>query len=306
MKHKAFLLALAILLTCLITSGCGFPGLNDSSKGTIRIAAQSTTDGQILAEVLKDMIEHDTNYHASIISNLESGNMTFAALQRRDADVSAVRYTGTDLETIMKKKYDRSQSSKQINHYVFKYFKKHYQMTYFPSYGFANRYVWLVTPQFANKHGLKNVSGLQPLADKMNVAIDSTWEHRQGDGYQDFKEIYGFGFGHLHTMESGLFYTAVHNGSMDAVLGDSTAGRINAYHLRILQDNRKFFPPYDCSIAANDSALKKYPKLRRVLRILSGQINLKTIQKLDYQVENGMEEPATIAQQFVVDRNYFN
>lgn len=297
-------LVLSILMLVTLAA-CHFPGLNDTSRGTIRIAAQSTTEGEILAEVIKQLIIHDTDYQASVISNLESGNMTFAALKRGDADVSAVRYTGTDLETVMDQKYDRSQSSKQINQHVFNYFQQHYKMTYFPTYGFADKYVWLVTPQYAKAHNLQNVSDLKPLASQMKVGIDSTWEHRQGDGYQDFKKVYGYSFGKLHTMESGLFYTAVHNGSMDAVLGESTAGRISAYHLKILQDDQKFFPPYDCSPVVTNQALKKYPRLKPVINKLTGQIRLQEMQRLNYEVENGIKEPAEVARTFLQQHDYF-
>lgn len=56
---------------------------------------------------------------------------------------------------------------------------------------------------------------------------------------------------------------------------------------------------------ANDSALKKYPQLRHVLAKLNEQINLKTMQKLNYQVENDLEEPQTVAHKFVKNNNYF-
>ena len=306
LKNKMWLAFFVIICFCSIVSGCSFPGLQTSSEKNIKIAAQSTTEGQVMAEVIKTLIEHDTNYKATIINNLGSGNMTFAAQQRGDADLSAVRYTGTDLATVMNKSYDRSQSPRQIDQYVHRYFKRKYHMTYFPTYGFANTYTWIVTPQYAKKNHLKNVSDLKPLASKMDVGIDDVWKDRKGDGYQAFTKLYGYSFDRLRVMQNGLFYQAVAKNKVDAVLGYSTDGRIAGYHLKTLKDDKRFFPPYSCSVVANDSALKKYPQLRRVLAKLNGQVSLKTMQKLNYQVENDLEEPQTVAHRFVKNNNYFN
>lgn len=306
LQRKLFSLVLLGLSALLLLSGCGFPGLNNSSTGTVRIAAMSTTESQIMAEMLKALIEHDTSYKSTIIANLGSGNVTFNAQKRNDADLTSTRYTGTDLESIMGKKINRKMTPAQTDAYVHRYFKTHYHMTYFPSYGFADTYAWMVTEKFAKEHHVSNVSQLQPIASKMKVGIDPIWENRHGDGYADFQRVYGYKFGNVYNMQIGLVYSALANGRMDAVLGYSTDGRINSYGLRVLKDDRNFFPPYDCSAVVNDAALKKYPKLKQVVAKLNGKIDLKTMQRLNYEVDNNLEEPATVAQRFLKQNHYFD
>ncbi|HAT53652.1 MAG TPA: osmoprotectant ABC transporter substrate-binding protein [Lactobacillus sp.] len=305
LRRKMWSIVLVALAGVLLLSGCGFPGLNSSADGTVRIASMSTTESQIMAEMLKDLIEHDTKYKASILSNLGSGNVMFNAQKRDNADLSAVRYTGTDLESIMGQKIDRSRSQSQTDAYVRRYFKQHYHMTYFPSYGFADTYAWMVTKPYAKKNHIDTVSDLKSQAGKMKVGIDPIWENRHGDGYSDFKKTYGFSFGELYPMQIGLVYEALSQGRMDAVLGYSTDGRIKSYNLKVLKDNKNFFPPYDCSVVANDAALKKYPQLKKTLSKLSGKISLTTMQKLNYQVDNNLEEPATVAQRYLKQHHYF-
>lgn len=304
MRRITALLLVALSLTGLV-AGCGFPGLNNSSDGTVRIASISTTESQVMAEMLKDLIEHDTQYKATIVANLGSGNVTFNAQKRGDADLTSTRYTGTDLESIMKQSIDRQKTPAQTDAYVKKYFKEHYHMTYFPSYGFADTYAWMVTQEFAKKNNVTSVSDLKPVANKMKVGIDPIWENRHGDGYKDFKRVYGYSFNDLYPMQIGLVYDALDHGRMDAVLGYSTDGRIASYNLKVLKDNRNFFPPYNCSVVANDAALKKYPKLRPTLAKLNGKIDVKTMQRLNYEVDNNLEEPATVAQRFLKQNNYF-
>ena len=48
-------------------------------------------------------------------------------------------------------------------------------------------------------------------------------------------------------MQIGLVYDALSSGKLDVAVGYSTDGRISAYDLKVLEDDRRFFPPYDAS-----------------------------------------------------------
>ena len=48
-------------------------------------------------------------------------------------------------------------------------------------------------------------------------------------------------------MQIGLVYDALHSGNLDVAVGYSTDGRIAAYDLKVLKDDKQFFPPYDAS-----------------------------------------------------------
>ena len=64
-------------------------------------------------------------------------------------------------------------------------------------------------------------------------------------------------------MQIGLVYRAVKNDNMDIVLAYSTDGRIKAYDLKILKDDKRFFPPYDASPVVPEKVLKENPGLDR-------------------------------------------
>ncbi|MTV81727.1 osmoprotectant ABC transporter substrate-binding protein [Lactobacillus sp. CRM56-3] len=295
---------LGFSLLCVIgLAGCGFPGLAGSGSDTIRIASQNTTEQQIMSYMLQDMIEHDTKLHTTIINNLGSGTVSFNALKNDQADISAIRYVGTDLTTILGKTADRN--SARATRTVKTAFAKKYHMTYFPSYGFSDTYVWMVTQKTAKKDHLNTVSDMKPIAKNMNVGIDQIWLNRKGDGYDGFQKVYGYKFGQVHPMQIGLVYDAVAADKMDAILGYSTDGRVNSYHLKMLKDNKHFFPPYDASAVATDKVLKKHPELRPVINKLNGKISLKTMQQLNYKVDNDLMEPEVVAKQFLEQHHYF-
>ena len=92
---------------------------------------------------------------------------------------------------------------------------------------------------------------------------------------------------------------------MDAILGYSTDGRVASYHLKLLKDDKHFFPPYDASPVATNAILKKHPELKPVLEKLEGKISLKTMQELNYKVDDELEEPQTVAMNYLKQHHYF-
>ncbi|BDR55586.1 osmoprotectant ABC transporter substrate-binding protein [Xylocopilactobacillus apis] len=304
-KHflkKAIVIVYSFVLVLVLT-GCSWPGLSGTGNNTVKIGSQNTTEHQVMANVIEQMIQHYSDYNTTIINNLGSGNVSFEAQKRGDTDLTAVRYTGTDYQTVLNLTGETNPT--KVNNEVKHDFKKQYKMTYFPTLGFADTYQFMVTSSYAKKNNLHNVSDMKRVASEMRVGIDQIWANRRGDGYSAFKNTYGFGFGKVYPMQIGLVYDALEAGKMDAVLGYSTDGRIASYHLALLNDDKHFFPPYAASVVVNDQALKKYPKLKSILNRLNGQISLKTMQKLNYQVDNDLLEPAVVAKQFLEKHNYF-
>ncbi|WP_203623786.1 MULTISPECIES: osmoprotectant ABC transporter substrate-binding protein [unclassified Lacticaseibacillus] len=293
-----------VLATAVLTlAGCGFPGISGSDPKTIKIAALSTTESSVMANMLAELINHELGYPTTLVSNLGSTTVTHQAMLRGDADISATRYTGTDLTGTLNLPVEKN--PKKAGRIVKRVFKQKYHQTWFPTYGFADTYAFMVTKQFAAQHHVSTISQLKPLAPSMAAGVDSSWMNRKGDGYADFKTGYGFDFKRVYPMQIGLVYDAVEAGKMQTVLGYSTDGRIRSYDLTVLKDDKHFFPPYDASMVVSDSLLKKYPKLAPVLHRLDGKISMKTMQELNYQVDDQLKEPSVVAREFLVKHNYF-
>lgn len=302
-RLRVWLAGLLVTILLLPLGGCSLPGLAGSGKDTVRIAAQNTTEQQIMAYVIQGMIQHYTKLNTSIINNLGSGNVSFNALKNGNADISSIRFYGTDLTTVLDEKFQRDPS--KVASKVTKEFQDRYNMTYFKSYGFADTYAWMVQQSYAKKHNLKTISDLKKLAPKMTVEIDQIWQNRPGDGYPAFQKTYGYSFGTVKPMQLGLLYDALAANKMDAILGYSTDGRVGSYNLKILKDDKDFFPPYDASPVATDKVLKQHPEVRTILNKLVGKVSLKTMQTLNYKVDDKLQEPQTVAKQFLEDHNYF-
>lgn len=293
-----------ILLSVFLISGCSFPGLASSSdKDTIAITGGITSESQILAAIVAQMVEHYTDKNTTIINNLATTTINHQAMLNGDASISSTRYTGTDLTTTLGLPAE-SDPQKAFD-IVKENFEERYHQTWFDSYGFDNTYVFLVRKDTAEKYNLQKVSDLKDVADQLVAGVDPAWITRPGDGYEGFKEAYGFAFKNILPMQIGLVYDAVDNQRMDIVLGYSTDGRIASYDLVMLEDDLKFFPPYDAAPVVTDELLKKEPEITEIMRKLAGTIDTQKMQELNYQVDNDLLEPTIVAQRFLEENNYF-
>ncbi|MEY8699997.1 osmoprotectant ABC transporter substrate-binding protein [Streptococcus ferus] len=301
MKKKIYWLMLSAVLSLLTLSGCNL--LQSNQFSTIKIASMNTTESSIMANMIAELIEHETSYKTTLISNLGSSSVAHQALLRKDADIAATRYTGTDITgTLGLKAVKDPTKAAEI---VKKEFSERFDQTWFPSYGFSDTYAFMVTSDFAEQNKIKTISDLGQYAQTVKAGVDSTWMNRQGDGYSDFTKTYGFAFKNIYPMQIGLVYDAVASDKMQVVLGYSTDGRIPSYDLTLLEDDKQFFPPYEASMVVNNSLLKKYPKLKKLLHRLDGKISLQTMQRLNYQVDDTLLEPSVVAKQFLKENHYF-
>ena len=296
-----------IIASTLILSSCDLPGLGGGqSKNTVKISALATSESQIMAYMLKELIEHDTKGEISgaIINNLGSATIQHNALMNNDADISSTRYTGTDLVGVLEQQpiTDTDKAMKITKNL----FNQKFNQTFFNSYGFENTFAFMVTKETAEKYDLHTVSDLKKVKDKVNVGTDTTWIKRGGDGYAPFQEHYGFGFNSLKPMQIGLVYDALKNNKLDVALGYTTDGRIAAYDLVVLKDDKNFFPPYDASAVAPNKLLNQHPEIKKSISKLDGKISTEQMQKLNYEADGKGKEPAVVAEAFLKKHNYFD
>ncbi|HBA0733132.1 TPA: osmoprotectant ABC transporter substrate-binding protein, partial [Enterococcus faecium] len=281
------------VLSLTVLSGCSLPGLGSkSTKNDVKITALSTSESQIISHMLRLLIEHDTHgkIKPTLVNNLGSSTIQHNALINRDANISGVRYNGTDLTGALKEAPIKDPKKAMIA--TQQGFKKKFDQTFFDSYGFANTYAFMVTKETAKKYHLETVSDLAKHSKDLRLGMDSSWMNRKGDGYEGFKKEYGFDFGTVRPMQIGLVYDALNSEKLDVALGYSTDGRIAAYDLKVLKDDKQFFPPYAASAVATNELLRQHPELKTTINKLTGKISTSEMQRLNYEADGKGKEPA--------------
>ncbi|TCP30567.1 osmoprotectant transport system substrate-binding protein [Scopulibacillus darangshiensis] len=294
---------LTIILCLTLLSGCSLPGLSGPSGKTVTIGTLSTSESEIIGNIDRLMIAHYTDLHVDMVRNLGSSTVMHKAMISGDVDIAATRYTGTDLTGVLG--MNAIKDPKKALKTVQREFQKRFDQTWFPSYGFANSYAFTVTKKLAQKENLKTVSDLKPIASQLRLGVDSSWLKRKGDGYQGFVDTYGIKFGKTYPMQIGLVYKAVASHKMDVVLAYTTDGRLKAFDLVTLKDDKHFFPPYDASPVARNDVLRKHPELSGILKKLKGKISTDKMKEMNYQADVKMKEPAIVAKDFLEKHHYF-
>lgn len=296
---------IVMLISLLVLSGCSLPGLGGGSDDPIRITSLDTSESQIMAHIVRLMIEHDSDgdLNPTIINNLGASTLQHQAVLNGDANMSAVRYSGTEMTGPLEQEPITDpelamQTAKDI-------FSDAFDQIYFDSYGFDNSYAFIVTRETAEEYNLETTSDLEEYQDDFGFGVDTTWLQRPGDGYEGFTEHYGFSFSNISPMQIGLVYDALDTGSLDVALGYTSDGRIAAYDLVVLEDDLQFFPPYDAAPLATEELLDEYPELMDTMEKLSGIITTEMMQQLNYEADGQGKEPAVVAEEFLEENNYF-
>lgn len=298
-------LFIVMFTSLMVLSGCSLPGLGGGTDDPVRISAHDTSESQIIAHMVRLMIEHDTDgeINPTIINNLTVSTLHHNALLNGDANMSSLRYSGTEMTGPLDHEpvFDPDEAMEVAQ----EIFQERFGQKYFNSYGFDNSYAFMVTQETADEYDLETVSDLEAYKDELDLGVDSSWLNREGDGYPGFVDHYGFSFDSVRAMQIGLVYDALNNETLDVTLGYTTDGRISAYNLVVLEDDMSFFPPYDAAPLATEALIEEYPELEETLQKMENQISTEQMQELNYEADGEGKEPAVVAEEFLQEKNYF-
>jgi osmoprotectant transport system permease protein len=124
------------------------------------------------------------------------------------------------------------------------------------------------------------------------------------DGDVGLRSVYGLKIRTV-VISDAVMYKAIFNQKLDVISGYSTDGRLKAYDLFVLDDNRKIFPPYYAAPVVRKNVLQQYPELAPALNRLAGQINDSVMTALNYQVEYLHRRPESCAHDFLLSRGLY-
>ena len=126
----------------------------------------------------------------------------------------------------------------------------------------------------------------------------------RSDGYLGLKNKY-----HLRirtvVISDAVMYKAAYEKHLDVISGYSTDGRLKAYDLIVLKDDKIIFPPYYAAPIVRQEVLEKHPELEPTLNLLSGRINDSIMTELNYRVDYLKQSPEQVAKDFLVEQRLY-
>ncbi len=143
----------------------------------------------------------------------------------------------------------------------------------------------------AQRLGIEKISDLADYKDDLLPGFNHEFLERP-DGYPGLQKHYGFTFGKTpREMDSGLMYRAISEKDVDVICGFATDGRIPAFDLVVLADDKGFFPPYQAAPLVRADTLETWPQLAPLLALLENRIDDDTMARMNYQVDEGRAAP---------------
>lgn len=126
----------------------------------------------------------------------------------------------------------------------------------------------------------------------------------RSDGYLGLKNKYGLKIRTV-VISDAVMYKALYEKQLDVISGYSTDGRLKAYNLVVLNDDKTIFPPYYAAPIVREDVLKKYPELEQTLNILSGRINDSIMTELNYRADYLKQSPEKVAKDFLTEQKLY-
>lgn len=288
----------AIILIPVVLLGSYTAYSNYQESKTIVISGKVFTEQLILPYILSEYIKSKTDYEITVKDGLgDDAPIMTQAIQQGDIDMY-VEYTGTGLLTMLKEKYDPKMNADQIYEKVKAGYRKKYQIEWLKPLGFQNTYAATVNPDTYQKLGITKISELPEKSQDLLFGATAPFYERE-DGYTPFTKAYNLKFKGKRILDPNIQYSAVKEGEVDMIAGFTTDGRIPRFNLKMLKDDKNFFPPYYAAPVISQKALQEHPDLKNIVNQLSGKISEKEMAEMNAQVDIDKKKPRDVAIQFL-------
>ncbi|RMM39749.1 glycine betaine ABC transporter substrate-binding protein [Pseudomonas corrugata] len=288
---------LSLILGCVLL----FAGFAQAAeKPVIRLGARVFTEQTLLAEITAQYLR-SKGYDAQITGGLGS-NLARSAQETGQLDL-LWEYTGVSLVAYnhVTEKLDSAQSYARV-----KALDAKKGLAWLVPSKFSNTYALALPekvarqyPQISNISQLNSV--LQAEADQNHlVALDTEFANRP-DGLAGMVKQYGMNLTrrNIRQMDAGLVYTALRNGQVFAGLVYTTDGRLSAFNLKLLEDDKHYFPDYTAAPVVRQAFLDAHPQLAAQLKPLAELFDDETMRQLNARVDVDHESPSVVAADFL-------
>lgn len=178
--------------------------------------------------------------------------------------------------------------------------------------------IWLTPSKFSNTYALalpRNIAELYPQVNSISqlnqvlreekdrshvVALDTEFANRP-DGLVGLTETYDLQLTrrNIRQMDAGLVYTALRNGQVFSGLVYTTDGRLSAFDLKLLEDDKHYFPDYTAAPVVRKEVLDAHPQLATLLKPLAEQLDDQTMRELNAKVDVEHQSPGKVAAEYL-------
>ncbi len=250
----------------------------------IRVGSKSFTESVILGEILTQLVQ-SAGIEAEHRKDLGGTPVLWNALKRGDID-AYVEYTGTlHQETFSGRRLANDAELRQM-------LRDEFQIVMSEPLGLNNMYALGmlqtidaprngITPEEWEK--IRTISDLKKYPG-LKFGFSNEFTER-GDGWPALKAAYNLPQQDVRGLQHDLAYRGLESGAIDVIDLYSTDADIEYYHLKVLKDDRKFFPDYQAVILYREDLTARAPKAVDAMLKVVGKIDDETIIRLNVEAK---------------------
>jgi len=284
------------LAAVLAAAGLALSACRGEGRRAVRVGSKNFTEQVILGEIAAQALEQAG---VTVQRKLDLGGsfLCHEGLVSGELDLYP-EYTGTAFTAILKEKPVTDPAVVRAR--VAEEYAKRWRLVWVAPLGFENTFALVVRGDEAKRLGLSRISD---LAAHPELRPGFGYEFlERADGFPGLAKAYGLAFAARPAeMDLGLLYPALAQGKVDVIAGNSTDGLIAAMSLRVLDDDRRYFPPYEAAFVVRGDTWKD-DRVRRALEALSGAISPDAMRAMNASVDRDRKQPAEVAAEFLARR----
>ncbi len=292
---KKFYLALGAII--VLTISFLLAGNSLAQEKRITIGGKNFTEQYLLPELAKLLLEKE-----GFTVNLRTGVGT--AIARQSLETGQIdmyyEYTGTAYTVFYQEDDTAIMTDPQK---VYDWVKKkdaEKGLTWLDPVKFNNTYTLMMRRADSERLGVKSISDygqfVEENPDEITFALEAEFWERP-DGFRALMDLYGFRMPvrAVKRMDMGLTYLALRNDQVTSAMGFATDGRIAAFDLVNLEDDKNFFPVYNPAAVIREEVLNKHPEIREILKPLAEKLDTDSMQRLNAEVDVDHKDVTTVA-----------
>ena len=240
---------------------------------TLRIGSKRFTESYILGEVLRQAVEGKIPVEHR--PGLGNTGIVFAALKAGSIDVYP-EYTGTIAREILK--VEGNPSVEDLNSAL-----APQGLGVAVRLGFNNTYALAMREDRAQALAIRTLSD---LARHPGLKLGLSQEFiGRADGWPGLKAAYKMPYATPSGLDHGLAYEAIAAGRIDVMDIYSTDAKIERFNLRVIEDDRKFFPRYDAVLLYRLDLPRRFPQAWSAFEKLEGRIDERRMIRMNAAAE---------------------
>ena len=279
------------LAAVLLLASCGPPRAD-----RIVIGSKNFTEQLVLGEIIAQQIENKTHLPVERRFYLAGTYICHQSILGGRIDVYP-EYTGTALTAILKAQ--PTSNPQQVYDQVKTEYARRFNLDVGQTFGFNDTFAIEIRGEDARHLGLKTISQAAAYTPQWRAGFGYEFMERP-DGYAGLVSTYGLKFAAApRLMDLGLLYRALEEKQVDIVAGSATDGIISARGFVVLQDDKRYFPPYEAVPIVNRKAFERQPALEGALKAIAGQITAEEMRRLNYAVDGEHQDVKEVVRTFL-------